>query len=166
MVPRMPVYHFIFHGYGTWHPDHESGWHQHGVGRPLKPQIRLGQIRRRLQRFPTVTFSPDTQQSLVDMSRDICRRRDWRCHATAANETHIHIVASWRDVHEAMDVHHTFKRILAWHLAQLRGEKGRHWLAHGGYPKRVEDMEHLGYLVREYLPDQGGVFWSERRNDG
>ena len=88
-------------------------------------------------------------------------RSAMRCHAAAANGTHIHIVASWYGERDAMVIHKTFKRLLGWRCAKVHAIPGRRWISHGGYPKRVADFEHLQHLVKEYLPKQGGVFWNE-----
>jgi hypothetical protein len=153
------------HAYGSWHPDHPDGWHQHGLATPLLPSENLGAHRRASQRWPTAEFSATLQPDLGEMARDICNRRQWRCHAVAINETHIHIVTSWRAPPEdPLELQHTFKRLLGWKLAKLTNIQGRRWISDGGRPKPVADLEHLQYLLTEYLPDQGGHFWREPKN--
>ena len=162
--PSVPVYHFIFHAYGTWHPDHADGWHQHGVAGTRRSDAGTAKYRREVQRFETIAFSPEVQPILVDMVREVCGRRGWRCHSVAANETHVHAVISWSSGIGALEAHDTLKRLLGWSLAKHSGVRGRKWMSHGGRPKRIWDLAHLHYLLREYLPEQGGVCWKE--NDG
>ena len=157
----MPVYHFVLHAYGTWHPDHPGGWHQHGERGPMRPDVALGRYRKKTQRWETAGFAAYMRTPLVEMVLDICRRRGWRCHAAAVNETHVHIVASWREEMEALRAQHAFKRLLGWRAAKLAGTEGRRWFSDGGIPKRVRDKEHLSYLVNIYLPGQGGAIWVE-----
>jgi hypothetical protein len=165
----MPVFHFVLHAYGTWHPDHPRGWHQHGDPYPLRPDIPLARHRRKIQRWESAEFIEDMQQPMLDMVLDICRRRTWRCHAAAINITHIHIVASWPNLprNETLPpdfLHNTFKRLLGLTAAKLAGTKGRPWFSTGGKPKRVRDIAHLHWLKTEYLPKQGGLYWVEEDN--
>ena len=158
----MPVYHILLHAYGTWHPGHPDGWHQHGEGIHFRAQPMLGKYRRARQRWPSAKFSSNHQPALSDMAKDVCKRREWRCHAIAIDEIHIHIVVSWyTQVPEAIEVQNTLKRLLGLQMVRLTSIRGRRWLSDGGLPKQVADMEHLHYLLNEYLPNQGGYFWRE-----
>ena len=157
----MPVYHFVLHAFGFWHPDREEGWHQHGDPWPRRCDEGLGIKRRNAQRWPTVTFADSVQESFQKMAIDICLRRRWRCHAIAVTSTHIHVAASWRDALEALEVQASFKRILGWYASKLYGIHGRRWFSDGGRPRKVDGGTHLRYLIDHYLPEQGGVFWVE-----
>jgi hypothetical protein len=163
----MPVFHFVLRAYGTWHPDHLSGWNQHGDPYRRRADIPLGRYRRKTQRWESVEFASEMRRPLLDMAREVCRRRVWRCHTAAVTATHIHIVTSWRDAPLIVDqvtesfVQDTLKRLLGLTAAKLSGIKGRRWFSDGGKPKRVRDLAHLHWLITEYLPQQGGIFWSE-----
>jgi hypothetical protein len=71
----MPCYHFIFHGYGTWQPDHARGWHQHGARGVIPPSEAIARHRRAQQRWADVRFTPDLQFQLIEMTLDVCARR-------------------------------------------------------------------------------------------
>jgi len=108
-----------------------------------------------------VTFDEGLQQILVDGTRDICDRRDWRLHYVATEPTHIHALLSWLD--NTVDwkfVHDTLKRLLGMMLAQRTQTKGQKWFVRKGSRKRVRDQAHYDYLMNEYLPRHRGQCWS------
>ncbi|HVX84029.1 MAG TPA: hypothetical protein VH253_04360 [Phycisphaerae bacterium] len=156
----MAVAHTVLHAYGSWHPDHPSGWHQHGENMPLRPDFHLGKRRRASQRWTTVHFPVEVHGELVDLAADICRRRGWQFHAIALTPSHMHLVYSWRTGLAALDTQAVFKRILGWKLAKLSGVSGRRWFSDGGRPKLVRSAEHLAFLLEEYLPDQADTFFA------
>jgi len=157
----MPVFHFVFRAYGTWHPDHALGWNQHGARGRLQKHIGLGFYRRDIQSQAPVEFCRGAQQALVNMAEYACRQRGIRCHAVVATSTHMHLVASWFSGHEAPSLYQTLKRLLGLRAGEVYRVRGRRWFSHGGRPKRVADAEHLSWLMRRYLPKQGGVLWKE-----
>ncbi len=161
----MPVFHFILHAYGSWHPDNEHGWHQHGEPWAQKPNAALGSYRRKSQRWQSVEFHDELQRELLAMALEICQRRMWRCHAAAITKTHLHAVISWFGNTPADDVQHTMKRLLGWRATKLTKIEGRRWFSDGGKPIRVRESVHLVYLVREYLPEQGGLYWKENEGE-
>lgn len=127
----------------------------------MRPDAALGRHRRSTQRWDSAVFGAEMQSALVDMAIEACWRRGWRCHAAAVNDTHVHMVVSWREEVDAVHVQNTLKRVLGWRAAKVSGTEGRRWFSDGGIPKRVRDNDHLVYLVHAYLPDQGGVFRKE-----
>jgi hypothetical protein len=133
----MPCYHFVFHAFGTWHPDHPAGWHQHGVPGALRPSEPIATNRRLRQAHPAVFFAPDTQRALLHMVHDACERRGWRAHAVATNVTHLHLVASWTESTNPVDIHTKLKNLLALRAARVNNTRGRPWFSHGGKPRRV-----------------------------
>lgn len=160
----MAVYHFVLHVYGSWHPDHPDGWHQHGEVEALAPQAKLGQYRRDRQRWDEARFPERHHSALAEMIVDVCERRRWRAHASAVTLNHIHALVSWREEGvENLVVQATLKRLLGWKLAALMGVKGRRWFSDGGRPVAVENPGHFDFLVGTYFKDQGGYYWREER---
>ena len=43
----------------------------------------------------------------------------------------------------------------------MTGQKGRRWFVRDGSRTRVENQDHLNYLLTTYLPDQRGLFSCE-----
>jgi hypothetical protein len=123
--------------------------------------VAIAADRRRRQTHAAVCFSPATQAALVRMVVDACTRRGWRAHAVGTNGTHVHLVASWTGVQDAVAVHGKLKNLLGLCAARVNGTRGRPWFSHGGMPKRVRDGRHLRRLVRVYLVGPGGLFWKE-----
>jgi hypothetical protein len=161
----MPVFHFILHAYGTWHPDNKHGWHQHGEAWAQKPNVPLGSYRKKSQRWEAAEFHDELQHAFLVMTLDMCQRRKWRCHAVAINETHLHAVISWFGSMPPDTVQHTAKRLLGWRAAKVTEVAGRRWFSDGGKALKVSDRAHLLYLVREYLPQQGGIYWKENEGE-
>ena len=116
---------------------------------------------------PQVTFENDLQQILVEGTRDICDRRDWRLRYVATEPTHMHALISWLDdtLHWKF-VRDTLKRLLGMMLAQHTQTKGQKWFVRKGSRKRVRDQAHYDYLMNEYLPKHSGRRWSERVQGG
>ncbi len=90
---------------------------------------------------PQVIFDNNRQEILVEGTRDICDRRDWRLHYVTTEPTHMHALISWtEDELRWKFVHDTLKRLLAMMLAQHTQTKGRKWFARKGSRKRVRDQ--------------------------
>ncbi len=162
----VPVYLLTFHAYRSWRPDHPKGYVRQGEG-ILPPDTEMATQYDRNATRPQVTFDNNLQEILVEGTRDICERRDWRLHYVATEPTHMHALISWTDGElDWKFVHDTLKRLLGMMLAQQTQTKGRKWFVRKGSRKRVRDQAHYEYLMNEYLPKHRGRRWSEHVQAG
>ena len=60
----MPCYHFTYHGYGTWMPDHLQGYVRRKVG-VLPADQHLAECYRKNQREAVVYFDERVQRVIV-----------------------------------------------------------------------------------------------------
>ena len=135
----VPVYLLTFHAYRSWRPDHHKGYVRRGEG-ILPPDATMAAQYDRNATRPQVTFDNQLQRILVEGTRDICDRRDWRLHCVATEPTHLHALVSWLD--NTVDwkfVHDTLKRLLGMMLAQRTQTKGQKWFVRKGSRRRVRD---------------------------
>ena len=162
----MPVYLLTFHAYRSWRPDHPEGYVRHGHGILLPDTEMATQYDRNATR-PQVTFDNNLQEILVEGTRDICDRRDWRLRYVATEPTHMHALISWTDGElDWKFVHDTLKRLLGMMLAQRTQTTGQKWFVRKGSRKRVRDQAHYDYLMNEYLHKHSGRRWSEHVQAG
>lgn len=156
----MPVYHFTLHAYRSWSPAHRRGYTQRGKGyQPSDPRKAEEYDERAKQE--KVTFDTLIQEVLILGAEDICRQRGWRLHGVGTEPSHVHMVVSWKIYLPWREVMEKLKNVLSLFLGRVAGQKGRRWFVTGGSRKRVENTEHLTYLLNEYLPDHPGLYWRE-----
>ena len=93
---------------------------------------------------------------------DICSRRQWRCHGTATDRSHVHLVASWIDDTDPFAARTTFKRLLGLALARAAGTRGIPYLSAGAGITQVKTIKHLNYLLCVYFPTHS-LWWREPR---
>ncbi len=161
----MPVYLFTFHAYRSWGPDHPRGYVRRNEG-ILPPDQEMAQHYDRDATHPPVIFDEAMQNHLIEQSREICNRRNFRLHYAATETTHIHVLVSWNETEiQWKTVHDTLKRLLGLSLAKQTAISGRQWFARKGSRKRVSDDEHFEHLMTHYLPGHSGSCWSERDFD-
>ncbi|HSV15521.1 MAG TPA: hypothetical protein VLI90_14770 [Tepidisphaeraceae bacterium] len=156
----MPVYHFTLHAYRSWRADNRRGYVHHTDGL-CKPDKEIADARDRLAKFDEVTFDETIQRLLIRATLETCRRRNWRLHGAGNDETHLHLAISWKRFEPVDDVMNRLKNALSFVLGKEIGPRGRKWFVRGGSRKRVNDSEHLDYLLDRYFPDHPGVFWRE-----
>ena len=158
----MPVYHFTFHAYRSWRPDHPRGYvrRNEGILPPDPEQAKRYDARAKQE---PVTFDTAVQQVLIRGAIDICTRRRWRLHAVGTDPSHVHLVVSWRAYFPYSEVMRQLKNVLSYLLGLQIGPRGRRWFVRNGSHRRVKDDRHLNHLVETYLPDHPGLFWCEGR---
>ena len=109
-------------------------------------------------------FGDEQQRALLEFILDICGRRRWRVHAVGMDLTHVHVVVSWSTNEEPDEVKNKLKNLMSLLLNKRESRLGRRVFSTGsGGATRIQDREHLAFLVHEYLPGQGGLAWCERR---
>jgi hypothetical protein len=153
---------FTFHGYGTWWPDHPSGYVRKGGG-VLPSDPEMGERYRDSAKFDPVRFDRKKQQVIVEAIREVCERLGVRLHYVVTVSTHAHAVVSWTGGYTWDEVHDRIKRICGLKLARLMKTKGRRWFSEGRDSNRVKDRGHFEHLMTKYLPDHHGVTWNERK---
>ena len=155
------VGHFVMHAYRSWNADNPNGYVKRGRRGILAPDKNLAQSRNRLATQPPVVWDDQHQYLIIALIREVCAEKIWRLHGVAVTVTHVHAVASIRKSVELIAVQHRMKQQLGKRLGGSTGKKGKRWFSRGGDPTRVKDSKHLDYLLRQYLPQQGGLYWCE-----
>jgi REP element-mobilizing transposase RayT len=156
----MPAYHFTLHSYRSWNADNPRGYVRYGQGiqPPSKSVARFYDSRAKQS---PVLFDRRHQSTITWIVWDACRHRDWRLHCVAFEPSHVHILVSWRSNDEWRIIRRKLKNLVSWALAKESAIEGRRWLVRKGSRKRVRDRGHFNYLVSNYLPKHGGLFWKE-----
>ena len=155
------VGHFVLHAYRSWNADNPRGYVKRGQRGILAPDQRLARARDYLASGPPVVWDAANRDLLFALTRRICHQESWRLHGIAITRTHIHAVISTHQIIEQRWLQTRIKQHLGKCLSQSTGQAGRRWFSRGGVPTRVKDSKHLNYLLREYLPQQGGLYWCE-----
>ncbi len=155
------VGHFVLHAYRSWNADNPNGYISRGHHGILAPDEGIARYRNRIAAQPVVVWDSASQDLILRLAKDICIHEIWRLHGVAITATHIHAVVSVRDSMEPATMQHRLKRLLGKNLSQGSGNRGKRWFSRGGQPTRVRDAKHLHYLLRQYLPQQGGLYWCE-----
>ena len=151
----MPVYHFVFHSYGSWLPDREEGYFKHGEGWKVPSNRVSEQYRNNMQGQP-VQFFEEQQQMLIDESVNAQSFQRFTLYAAAADATHIHAVVAWTDERDATAIRTQLKSSLTRTL-NTRYRKTQWFVAKAGeHP--VRDQDHLSFLVHDYLPKHR-LYW-------
>ncbi|MGC9259374.1 MAG: hypothetical protein ACP5I8_04735, partial [Phycisphaerae bacterium] len=119
------------------------------------------QARDYLATQPPVVWDDQYQRLIVALITEVCVKEIWRLHGIAVTPTHVHAVASMHQKVELVAVQRRMKQQLGKRLSESTGKRGKRWLSRGGQPTRVKDSKHLHYLLRQYLPQQGGLYWCE-----
>lgn len=155
----MPVLLLTLHAYGTWLPDREQGsvhW-QRGY---QSQNLKLAREYRYKQRQPAARLSEREQRVVIDNLIGACPLKSLRLYAAATDESHVHILLSWRDEREPMRIQDRVKHSLTRALNEQVFR--RRWFTKSGHRKCVNDREHFDHLRDVYLPSHKGLLWDER----
>src|SRR5689334_6603926 len=106
-------------------------------------------------------FDDRIQRLLIRSTLETCRLRNCRLHGAGNDDTHVHLAISWKRFEPADAVMSRLRNAPSFVLGKEIGPRGRKWFVRGGSRKRVNDDEHLNYLLDRYFPDHPGVFWRE-----
>jgi len=156
----MAVYHFTFHAYRSWRPDHPRGYTRlnEGYQPPDPEQAELYDERARQD--PAV-FTEDVQRIIIRVTYDFCERRKMRFHGAGNEDGHTHLALSWKSYMHWHEVMRRLKNILSKMLNEVFNTPGKRWFVRDGSRKRVKNRAHLNRLLDEYFPDHPGIFWRE-----
>ena len=155
------VGHFVLRAYRSWNADNPNGYVKRGHPGILAPDTHIARSRDRLATQPPVVWDDQHQYLIIAIITDMCAKETWRLHGIATTATHVHVVASSRQEIEPVVVQRRMKQLLGKRLSDGTGKKGGRWLSRGGIPTPVKDSKHLNYLLKQYLPQQGGMYWCE-----
>jgi hypothetical protein len=156
----MAVYFFTLHAYRSWSPDHHRGYVRRDEG-ILPPDPEMAEAYDELARQEPVEFTKQIQDVMIAGAYDICQRRHWRLHAVAFELSHLHLLFSWKEFIEWLEVRAKLKNLLSLFLGRMHGEQGINWFSDGGSRKRVHDRKHFNYLIETYIPKQSEAKWYE-----
>src|SRR6186997_2427027 len=91
----MAVYHFTYHAYRSWRPDHPRGYTKKGEGyQPPDPDVAEDYDARAKQE--PVQFTDEIQREILVLAYEICEQEGWRLEGAGFDPTHAHLVVSWR----------------------------------------------------------------------
>ena len=156
----MAVYFFTLHAYRSWRPDHKRGYVRRDEGiLPPDPE-RAAEYDEKAKQEPVI-FDAQMQSVMIAGAFDICSRRDWRLHAVGFEPNHVHLLISWHEFLEWLEVRAKLKTLLSLFLGRLVNEQGRSWFVDGGSRKRVINRRHFDYLIETYIPKHSEQKWFE-----
>lgn len=157
----MSVALFTFHAYGSWLADRPQGHviRQRGIQPENKPLAAIQ--RASMSQSPTL-FDAKLQRLIAERYLTICHEEGYRPHAAATETTHVHLLTSWLD-HELpiRAAGGRIKNLLSLHLSRSYDQVGHKWFSGGASRQPVKNRRHFDYLMKVYLPQHRGVFWSE-----
>jgi hypothetical protein len=155
----MPVYHFTFHAYRSWNPDHPRGYTKKGIGY-LPPDPEMTKRYNRNAKQPPVLFDCELQKEILSLTYVTCEEEGWRLEAAGFDPTHAHLMVSWVRFIPWEEVDRRLKNLLALKLNRRHHSPGKRWFVRRhGAPRRVRDKQHFTYLAEIYFPDHRGAFW-------
>jgi hypothetical protein len=109
---------------------------------------------------PLVAFDDAIQREILVLAHEICEQEGWRLEAAGSDETHAHLIISWRTFVSWERVDQRLKNLLSLKLNRRRGITGKRWFVRRhSAPRRVKNRKHFNYLLTQYLPDHPGLFW-------
>lgn len=151
---------FTFHAYGTWLPDRMEGSYHWKRG--YQPQnIKLGHEYATKQKEVTARFGAVEHRVIIGAILAASAFQDLRLHFATVDDTHIHILASWRGRRDERLVQQRLKYSITRQLNQQCAR--RTWLSKDGHRRYVNNELHFDQLRDEYLPSHMGLSWDERR---
>jgi len=157
---HVPVYHFTYHAFGTWMPDHGNGYTRRGA-RVLPPDPSIADRYRTRMSQPPVRFTPDIQRIMIEELQAACEAQGYTLHSVATDDTHMHVVVAWDSQRDWKRVRAGLQSSLTRRLNRQFGK--RKWFVAKPSRKRVRDREHLAYLMGEYHPSHRGWKWNRAR---
>ncbi|MBX2852489.1 MAG: hypothetical protein KTR15_12175 [Phycisphaeraceae bacterium] len=159
----MPVYHFTFHAYGTWLPDHPKGYARREKGALPPDEAMAGRYREQMKGEPTA-FSDKAQAVALQALIDSQLLQHFTLYAVASEASHLHVVLAWDDEREPVAVRSRIKTSMTRALNQALGR--RTWFVKNAGQTPVRDELHLHELAHSYLPSHGGLYWCRKPQGG
>jgi len=90
----MPVYHFTYHAFGTWLPDHGRGYTRRGA-QVLPPDNEMADRYRANMSQPPVRFTSEVQRVMIAELQTACEAQGYTLHSVGTDDTHLHVVVAW-----------------------------------------------------------------------
>src|SRR5262245_54984712 len=150
----MPCYHFTYHAYGSWMPDHRRGFVKRNQGIKAT-DVDLAALYRGNLLQSTVRFDEAIQGQVIDACVRACAFQEMHLHFVATEMTHVHVLVSWKLDRPWQLVR---KQVRSSVTRELNLEiKRQEWFSKSPSRKRVKDRKHFDYLVARYLPSHSGL---------
>ena len=109
-----------------------------------------------------VAFDHALQEEILVLANEICEQEGWRLEAAGFEETHTHLIISWKTFVSWEKVDQRLKNLLSLKLNRRRGITGKRWFVRRhSAPRCVRNRKHFDYPLTEYLPDHPGIFWRQ-----
>ena len=157
----MPVYHFIFHSYGSWMPDRPEGYFKHDKGWRPPDEGGAKQYHEKMQE-DAVILTRVQQQELINEAIKAQPFQRFTLYSAATDSTHVHIVVAWKDDRNPVRIRSGIKSSLSRAMNARYGKQARFVAKAGQHP--VRDEQHLSQLVHEYLPKHT-LYWYYKSKD-
>lgn len=159
----MPVYHMIFHTFGSWLPDHEEGYYDRDKNTHHQSNAGLAEYYRSMEKAPERTLSDSQQQFLIQKCRDLCDDWKWGLHAIAVVSNHMHVVLSWAGAATEAEVKARLKQHLTHALNKQSEQRFGRWFSRGAGVVKIDNQKHLLRVVKKYIPEHTPNVWIEER---
>jgi hypothetical protein len=136
------------------------------MSRVVNCRSRISAYRDHLARQDAMAFDDSQQAFFIAFAGDICGRRKWRLHCVGTDETHVHVVVSWKGI-EGDNVAYAelakdrIKNLLSLLLNRHEEKSGRRVFSKKSGDRQVRTRRHLDFLKTDYLPKHSGRFWFE-----
>ncbi len=154
----MPIYHIVFHTYGTWLTGDERGSVKAPENKPgqtiLDHQPRLiAHIKSQMRQKPIQLNGP-MRGAVEAANQEVCRHRGWKLYALNVRQNHVHVVVGAPC--EADKIGKDFKSYAtrALRRAQLAEEGATVW-GEGGSGRKVKDASDLETVIDYVFNKQG-----------
>lgn len=92
---QMPCYLFTYHTYGSWYPDRPQGYVRRGQGILPSDFVAAEEYRNRAK-YDTVIIKGEHQQAIISQLIEGVEHINCRLHAVATDNTHFHVLVSWK----------------------------------------------------------------------
>ncbi len=143
----------------SWLPDRPQGY-VHWKRGLSSPNLALAACYKDEQKETTVELSLNQQTELVHEVLKAAAFQSFRLHAVACENSHIHVLASWKDPRPAPILRRSLRHSFTQRLNQ---HEKRPWFSRGGDLKRVRTQSHFDHLYYVYLPSHSGMKWNPEK---
>ncbi len=159
----MPVYHLVFHSFGSWLPDQQEGYHNRKQAFRQHPNAGLAHYYRSLIQNQNLCFSDAQQKTLLHQCLEFDQILSCHVHAVAVVSTHVHLVIGWSNDSSVLQMKSKIKQRLTYILNKDAQKKSGQWFSRGAGVNKILDMNHMIKLVKQYIPHHGENMWIEDR---
>ncbi len=108
-----------------------------------------------------MTFDVNVQRVMIDELLVASGFQKFRLHAVGSDESHLHVLSSWRDDRIGDQLQRSIRSSLSRRLNKEFGK--RTWFVENSSHRRVKTRDHFDHLVQTYIPDHPGWKWDPKK---